>query len=104
MHADEGTRILASAGDKPVLMLRNHGAVTIGRTLAQCFSLMWLLNRACEVQLATLAMGKPRRIPRPVLEACARDSLNFEPRFGAGQDAFDALQRLVDRDDPDYRS
>jgi ribulose-5-phosphate 4-epimerase/fuculose-1-phosphate aldolase len=104
VHADEGARILASAGDKPVLLLRNHGPVTVGHSIAQCFSLMWLLNRACEVQLATLGMGKPRMIPQPVLEACVRDSLNFDPKYGAGQDAFDALQRIVDRIDPTYRS
>jgi len=37
------------------------------------------------------------------LQACVRDALNFDPRYGAGQDAFDALQRLVDEDDPGYR-
>ena len=104
VHADEGARILASAGGKPVLLLRNHGPVTIGANLAQAFGLMWLLNRACEIQMATLSMGAPRAIARPVLEACVRDSLQYDPRFGAGQDAFDALQRLVDRSDPDYRN
>lgn len=104
MHADEGARILASAGDKPVLLLLNHGPVTMGHTLAQCLSLMWLVNRAAEVQMATLSMGKPRAIAQPVLEGCVRDSLNFDPKYGAGQDAFDALQRIVDRIDPSYRS
>ena len=104
VHADEGARILASAAGKPVLLLRNHGPVTIGATLAQAFGLMWLLNRACEVQHATLAMGRPRAIAQPVLEVCVRDSLQYDPRFGAGQDAFDALQRIVDRIDPSYRS
>jgi hypothetical protein len=33
-----------------------------------------------------------------------RDSLNFDPKFGAGQDSFDALQRLVDRIDSSYRT
>ncbi|HWH84220.1 MAG TPA: class II aldolase/adducin family protein, partial [Burkholderiaceae bacterium] len=103
VHADEGARIVASAGGKPVLLLRNHGPVTIGANLAQAFGLMWLLNRACEVQLATRAMGTPRPIPVPVLEGCVRDSLQFDARFGAGQDAFDALQRIVDRVDPGYR-
>ncbi len=104
VHAEEGARILASAQGKPVLLLRNHGPVTIGHGIAQCFGLMWLLNRACEVQVATLAMGRTRPIAVPVLEACVRDSLNFDPRYGAGQDAFDALQRIVDRIDPGYRS
>ncbi|MDP3612033.1 MAG: class II aldolase/adducin family protein, partial [Rubrivivax sp.] len=71
--------------------------------LAQAFALMWLLQRACEVQLATHSMGRARAIAQPVLQACVRDSLQFDPRFGAGQDAFDALQRLVDAVDPSYR-
>ena len=103
VHADEGARILASAGGKPVLLLRNHGPVVMGHSLAQAFSLMWLVQRACEVQLATQSMGAVRRIATPVLEACVRDSLNFNPNFGAGQDAFDAMQRVVDAIDPSYR-
>lgn len=104
VHADEGVRILESAGGKPVLLLRNHGPVTIGHTLAQAFGLMWLLTRACEIQLATQTMGRPRPIAQPVLEACVRDSLQYDPRYGAGQDALDALQRIVDRIDPTYRT
>ena len=103
VHGDEGARILASAGDKPVLLLRNHGPVTIGFNLANAFSLMWLVNRACEVQLASMAMGELNEIPQPVLEGCVRDSLQFDPRFGGGQNAFDALQRIVDRGDASYR-
>ena len=112
VHAEEGARILASARDgvgdsaacKPVLLLRNHGPVIIGSTLAQAFSLMWVLQRACEVQLASQGKGPLRAISLPVLQACVRDALNFDPRYGAGQDAFDALQRLVDAADPGYRA
>ncbi|MGY0196003.1 class II aldolase/adducin family protein [Leptothrix sp. BB-4] len=104
VHLDEGRRILASAAGKPVLLLRNHGPVVIGHSLAQAFSLMWLVQRACEVQVASQALGPLRAIPVPVLEGCVRDSLNFDPRFGAGQDAFAAMQRLIDRIDPGYRA
>ena len=104
VHADEGARILASAGDSPVLLLRHHGPVVMGATLAQALGLLWLLQRACEVQLASTSMGAVRPIAEPVLRACVRDSLQFNARFGAGQDAFDALQRLVDREDPGYRA
>ena len=103
VHRDEGARILASAQGKPVLLLRNHGPVVIGHTLAQAFSLMWLVQRACEVQLATLSMGRARAIPVPVMERCVADALNFNPKYGAGQDGFDAMQRLIDREDPGYR-
>jgi ribulose-5-phosphate 4-epimerase/fuculose-1-phosphate aldolase len=103
VHRDEGARILASAQGQPVLLLRNHGPVVIGHTLAQAFSLMWLVQRACEVQLATLSIGRPRAIPVPVMERCVADALNFNPKYGAGQDGFDAMQRLIDREDPGYR-
>ncbi len=104
VRADEGPRILSSAAGKPVLLLRNHGPVVIGHTLAQAFSLMWLVQRACEIQVTAQPLGALRRIPVPVLESCVRDSLNFNPRYGAGEDAFAALQRLVDARDPGYRS
>jgi len=102
VHRDEGARILASAGNKPVLLLRNHGPVVLGRTLAQAFNLMWLVQRACEVQVASQAMGPLRPIAVPVLEKCVRDSLNFNPKYGAGEDSFAAMQRMVDRINPGY--
>ena len=58
VHADEGARILESARGKPVLLLRNHGPVTIGATLPQALVLMWTVQRACEIQLATQSMGE----------------------------------------------
>ena len=130
VHLDEGRRILASArvnagplpsspvplggraqasepqgpqAYKPVLLLRNHGPVVIGFSLANAFGLMWILQRACEVQVASQPLGRLRPIATPVLEGCVRDSLNFNPKFGAGQDVFEAMQRLVDRVDPSYR-
>jgi len=103
VHMDEGERILASAGGKPVLLLRNHGPVVLGATPAQAFALLWLVQRACEVQLAAQSMGEVIELPRPVLEKCVADSLNFDPRFGAGEDALAAFIRLVERVDPGYR-
>ena len=103
VHADEGERILRSAEGRTVLLLRNHGPVTIGHTLPQALSLMWLVNRACEIQLATRGQGEVVAIARPVLEKCVADSLQFNPKYGAGDDSFAALQRLVDRKDPSYR-
>ncbi len=102
VHRDEGARILASAGNKPVLLLRNHGPVVLGRSLAQAFNLMWLVQRACEVQVASQGMGPLRPIAVSALEKCVRDSLNFNPQYGAGEDSFAAMQRLVDRSNPGY--
>ena len=103
VYREEGMRILKSAGDSPVLMLRNHGPVTIGATLAQAFSLMWLVNRACEIQVASSTMGALRSIPKDVLKKCTKDSLNFDPKFGAGEDALAALIRIIEKQDPTYK-
>ena len=103
VHADEGDRILNSAGDKQVLLLRNHGPVVIGSTLAQAFSLMWLVNRACEAQLASMSMGKVKEIPSNILEKCVRDSLNFNPKYGAGEDALAAMIRIIEKQDSSYK-
>jgi ribulose-5-phosphate 4-epimerase/fuculose-1-phosphate aldolase len=104
VHREEGARILASAGDKRVLLLRNHGPVVIGNTLAQAFNLMWLVQRACEIQVASQALGPLQPISEQAMQACVRDSLNFNPNFGAGEDSFAAMQRVVDRIDPSYRA
>ena len=104
VHREEGARILASANGKRVLLLRNHGPVVIGHTLAQAFNILWLVQRACEIQVASATLGKLRQIPAPVLEGCVRDSLNFNPKYGAGEDSFAAMQRLIDRIDPGYRA
>ena len=103
VHADEGARILKSAEGRPVLLLRNHGPVVVGATLPHAFTLLWTVVRACEVQLATQSMGEAIPIPRDVLEKCVADALQFNPKYGAGEDSFAALQRLVDRADPSYR-
>lgn len=104
VRPDEGPRLLASIGDRQAVILRNHGLLAWGESLPRAFAILWLLQRACEIQLATLAMGRPRPIPEDVQRRCTADSLQFDPRFGAGQDMFDALTRLVDRRDPSYRT
>jgi ribulose-5-phosphate 4-epimerase/fuculose-1-phosphate aldolase len=71
--------------------------------VAQALVLMWTVTRACEVQLATQSMGEAIPISRAVLEKCVADSFQFSPKYSAGEDAFAALRRLVDRKDPSYR-
>ena len=103
LYADEGPRLLRSIGDRQAVILRNHGLLSWGRTIAQAFNILYLLERACQQQVVTLPMG-PVIVPDEAIQAkCARDSLQFSPKFGAGQDVVDALTRLVDRVDTSYR-
>ncbi len=104
VHAEEAPRLLASIGGRQAVILRNHGLLAWGESLPRAFAILWLLQRACEIQLATLSMGRARPIPEDVQRRCTADSLQFNPKFGAGQDVLDALTRMVDRRDPSYRT
>jgi len=103
IHADETPRLLRSIGSRPAVILRNHGLLVWGPTVPQTFAILWTLQRACEVQLATLSMGAPIPVPQEVARKCTRDALQFNPSHGGGRDVFDALVRQVDRLDPGYR-
>jgi len=104
VHADEGPRLIANIGDKPAVILRNHGLLAWADSLPRAFAILWLLNRACEIQLASTAMGPVIEISEEIQRKCTRDSLQFNPNFGAGEDVFDALTRAIDAIDPSYKT
>ena len=103
VHADEAPRLLASMGNKPLLILRNHGLLSHAATLPLAFVQLWTLQRACEIQLAQAALGPCIPVPEAVAHKTTVDSLQFDASFGAGQDVFDALVRQVDRLDDSYK-
>ncbi|MDO8387192.1 MAG: class II aldolase/adducin family protein [Polaromonas sp.] len=103
IHADEAPRLLKNIGDKPVVILRNHGLLAWAPTLPLCFVRLWTLQRACDIQLAQAAMGPAIAVPEAVAKKTTHDSFQFDAQFGAGQDVFDALVRQVDRIDDSYK-
>ena len=106
VHAEEGPRVLQSIGHRQAVILRNHGLLSWGKTLPEAFAILWTLQRACEIQLATQAMGAPIAVPEAVAAKCTRDSLQFDADYGGGvgQDLFDALVRQVQRIDASYQN
>ena len=88
VHDEEGPRLLASLGDKRVLILRNHGLLVVGSDVFNAFRWMWTLQRACEVQVAADALAGPNvPLDDAVRRAAARDAREFEPR--------DRLERMI---------
>lgn len=55
---DERERLVADLGDKYAMILRNHGTLTVGETVADAFLLMYFLERGCQVQIAALSGGR----------------------------------------------
>ncbi len=103
IHADEAPRLLENIGSKPAVILRNHGLLSWGRTLPLAFVRLWTLQRACEVQVTQAALGPAIPVPVAVAEKTVQDSFQWDQKFGAGQDVFDALVRRVDRIDASYK-
>ncbi|MDD9943104.1 MAG: class II aldolase/adducin family protein [Myxococcales bacterium] len=100
---EEGPRLLEHLGGKRILMLRNHGPVVIGPTLPVAYVQYWALQRACEIQLATMSMGKPITVPDDVVEVHQRDLGQASASEEPGRADFDAMVRQVDRLDASWR-
>lgn len=104
VRGEEGARLVENLGDKRILMLRNHGPVILGRSLPEIFVMHWSLQRACEVQLATMAAGKPILVPDEVVAVHLRDLHESQvPGTTPGQADFDAWLRKIDKIDRSWR-
>ena len=83
IHADEAPRLLKSIGDKPAVILRNHGLLAWGQTLPQAFVRLWTLQRACEIQVAQAALGAAIPVPEAVAAALHARRVAVRPSASA---------------------
>jgi ribulose-5-phosphate 4-epimerase/fuculose-1-phosphate aldolase len=97
----EKERLVRDIGDKPAVILRNHGLLAWGASVSQAFLMMWTLQRACDVQIAASRAGTVNKIRPEVFEQTVREGGPAEKR--TCDDAFAALQRKLDSIDPTYR-
>jgi ribulose-5-phosphate 4-epimerase/fuculose-1-phosphate aldolase len=106
LDLDERERLVADLGDKFVLVLRNHGLLTCGRSVAEAFKLMHNMERSCRAQLALQSSGA--EIVRPS-EAVAFKTAG---QYARGADRIEiegqtdiewaAFKRMLERSDPDF--
>jgi ribulose-5-phosphate 4-epimerase/fuculose-1-phosphate aldolase len=108
LNLAEQERLVKDLGDHPVMILRNHGLLTVGETAAQAFLRMYYLELACQIQ-TTARAGSPLTTPPPDVRELTARQLNgsdseSDLRDDVGYDlAWAALLRLLDRVAPDYR-
>jgi ribulose-5-phosphate 4-epimerase/fuculose-1-phosphate aldolase len=99
----EKPRLVADFGDKKFLILRNHGLLTVGRTVAEAFLGMFSLERACEIQiLAQAGGGKLAPIPHEIISRVASQTNAVMMGMGAAL-TWPGLLRKLDRLDQSYR-
>ena len=106
LNLAEQKRLVDDLGDRPVMILRNHGLLTVGSTAAQAFLRMYYLEKACEIQTTAQAGGELIIPTRDVCEYTARQlagEAEADLQDDVGYDlAWTALLRLLSRMAPDY--
>jgi len=101
----EKERLVADMGDKLALILRNHGTLTTGSSIAQAFELMHFLEKACKIQILTQASGVKLHHPsQESLDTAIRDLRVVAGAGGADHLVWPALLRKMDRLDPSFRN
>jgi ribulose-5-phosphate 4-epimerase/fuculose-1-phosphate aldolase len=102
---DEKPRLVRDLGQSSLLMLRNHGLLSVGETVADAFVNMYVLEAACAIQLrAQAGGGELIEIAPRLIEGAAAQSRQVTRGVGAGALAWPALLRKLDRIDPSWRT
>jgi len=90
-----------------VILLRNHGAITVGRSVAEAFINMYFLNKACEIQVRAMSAAggiDNLHIPSEEVLKLTREQMESFNVEGKGALEFAAFMRKLDAKDPSYRN
>ncbi len=101
---DERQRLVRDLGRNDVMILRNHGLLACGRTIAEAFNILYWLEMACKAQVDAMAARTELQLPA---EAVAEKTAHlFAPgtRRVYGEMEWEAMLRQLDREDASYRS
>lgn len=109
----EGERLARILGDKTILFMGNHGVLVTGRTVAEAYDRLYTLERAARVQLHALWTGRPLKALSEEQVSKAQRQFHHTPLHDAKRSShykpgyqlhLEALRRLLDKREPDYKS
>ena len=104
LNADEKPRLVADFGNKNYLMLRNHGLLTVGKTIADAFQAMYFFEAACTIQIrAQSGGGELIQIPQAIIDGAVAQARTATKSLG-GMLAWPGLLRRLDRKDSSFRT
>ena len=103
---EERERLVEDMGDRHGMILRNHGTLTIGRTVGECFLRLYFLERACEAQVMMLSAGRENlnTPPQGTPDKVKSQTPPGGTAMVANALAWPALLRKLDRTDPSFRN
>lgn len=100
LDVEEGDRLATALGDKRVLFMANHGVATTGPSVAAAFDDLYYLERVCQNQVLAMSTGRPlKHVPEAEVE---RTRAEFDRYEGHAERHFNALKRILEREEPDY--
>ncbi len=103
LDMDERVRLVADLGDTDFMILRNHGLLTVGRTIGEAFSRMFFFEKACTAQIGALSAGYDNlNMPSAQSEATVAKQTTRHDRPTGGPE-WAAMLRKLDRIDSGYR-
>ncbi|MFT3821405.1 MAG: class II aldolase/adducin family protein [Rubrivivax sp.] len=102
LRDDEQPRLIADMGSNNHLMLRNHGLLTVGPTVADAFMTMYNFENTCRIQIDAQAGGELVHFDPRILEGIMQVAKTVTTGKGAGALAWPALLRRLDRERPGY--
>jgi ribulose-5-phosphate 4-epimerase/fuculose-1-phosphate aldolase len=105
LREDEKPRLVADLGAKSFLMLRNHGLLTVGRTVAEAFQAMYLFEAACAIQIrAQAGGGELISVQQNIIDTAMEQAREVSNGMGPHQLIWPGLLRRLDRIDNSYRT
>jgi ribulose-5-phosphate 4-epimerase/fuculose-1-phosphate aldolase len=102
LEEDEKPRLVRDLGDRRFLMLRNHGLLTVGRSVAEAFVAMYFFETSCMIQVRAQSGGQRLRRIGPLILDGAEQQWDKVTRGAGGGLAWPALLRRLDRRNPGY--
>jgi ribulose-5-phosphate 4-epimerase/fuculose-1-phosphate aldolase len=105
LRDDEKPRLVADMGKKSYLMLRNHGLLTVGRSVAEAFQLMYTFEATCAIQVrAQAGGGELISIPQGIIDTAMEQARVVSNNQGPHALVWPGLLRRLDRIDPSFRT
>jgi ribulose-5-phosphate 4-epimerase/fuculose-1-phosphate aldolase len=106
LDPDEQSRLVRDLGDKRIMILRNHGTLTAGRSVGEAFVLMYRIERACRMQLAAQTGGNELYpLPQSVVDKSIETGRKIFSKSGFGGEGhreWAAMLRKLQREGADY--
>ncbi|MDF1722639.1 MAG: class II aldolase/adducin family protein [Minwuia sp.] len=97
----ERERLIGHMGTNKAMILRNHGLLSVGDSIAEAFNVLAYLEKSCQSQIDALSGGVELEMPSP--EVCEHTAQQFEKFAPLGGRDWPGLLRKLDRIDPSFR-